>query len=862
MAINLSNLSVSNNIGNYPSSTSIAVTETPFSGERGWTKKSGVTLATLQERIPVVLPLPLQNYSGTIKLISGSLPNGLRLDENFNIVGTPLQVARDTVSQFVLRAQNGQEILDRTFNIKVIGPDSPTWQTPEDLLAIGNNNTYFIIDNQPVNFQLVATDDDISAGQTLEYFIGSGDGTLPPGLSLTTDGKIVGIVDPILAITQETGSGAYDTAGYDADQAAGFDFGIRSSNGYESFFYDTTTFDLSTPTRTPKKLNRFYEFTVSVSDGDTISRRTFRIYVVGDDFLRADNTIMQVGTGIFRADNSHIRVPIWLTPANLGYKRANNYITLQLDIIDSNTLSGVVIYSLESGTLPPGLSLDTTTGEIAGYTPYQPAVTKDYSFTIKASRQTPGQTEVAESSKTFSLKILGEVDSAISWLTNEDLGNLNSNYVSTLSVKAQTTVQNAVLLYSLKSGSLPPGLNLKFDGEIVGKINNFGSSDNPGMTVFDNADLKLDANTTTIDRIFKFTVEAKDQFGFSAVERQFTVTVSDPDDKLYSNLFFKPLLKSEFRTTYNNFINNAEIFPSDSIYRPNDPNFGLQPEIKILAYAGIESREISEFVSVAAKNHKRKNFKFGELKTAVAKQPGTNDVVYEVVYVEILDPYKNANGKVAKQIDIVTGNKITADIQLQTSKDAEQAYDRSSLDIYARDKIYKTKFHAGIPVYSRTALYVYDLKNELVVGSRTQNHTVDFVQGTIESNQFAPTYPTTVKTDSNAIKVDSGLDRFKYISNIDHMRDAILTVGETEKNFLPLWMRTPQNNSVKELGYVLALPLVYCKPGTSDAIKNSIEFSKFDFKQFQLDIDRYVIDSSKGNSNDQYIVFGNYRYNI
>ena len=67
-----------------------------------------------------------------------------------------------------------------------------------------------------------------------------------------------------------------------------------------------------------------------MSDGDTIARRKFRIYVVGDDFLRADNTILQVGPRTFTADNTFIRTPIWLHSANLGYKRANNYITLFL----------------------------------------------------------------------------------------------------------------------------------------------------------------------------------------------------------------------------------------------------------------------------------------------------------------------------------------------------------------------------------------------------------------------------------------------------------------------------------------------------------------------------------------------------
>ena len=38
-----------------------------------------------------------------------------------------------------------------------------------------------------------------------------------------------------------------------------------------------------------------------------------------------------------------------------------------------------------------------------------------------------------------------------------------------------------------------------------------------------------------------------------------------------------------------------------------------------------------------SKHHKRKKFRFGELKSAIAKTPGTNDTVYEVIYLEMED---------------------------------------------------------------------------------------------------------------------------------------------------------------------------------------------------------------------------------
>ena len=83
----------------------------------------------------------------------------------------------------------------------------------------------------------------------------------------------------------------------------------------------------------PKKLNRHYDFKVSVSDGLAIVKRNFTIFVVGEDFLRADNIVVQVATGVFTADNTYVRTPIWITPGDFGFRRANNYVTLFLEVL-------------------------------------------------------------------------------------------------------------------------------------------------------------------------------------------------------------------------------------------------------------------------------------------------------------------------------------------------------------------------------------------------------------------------------------------------------------------------------------------------------------------------------------------------
>ena len=84
-----------------------------------WTKPSGEILATVNEETVVSIGLPIGTGSPTITLISGSLPQGLRLKNN-NIVGTPFEVGYTKTSTFVPRATDGTEIEDRTYKIVVL----------------------------------------------------------------------------------------------------------------------------------------------------------------------------------------------------------------------------------------------------------------------------------------------------------------------------------------------------------------------------------------------------------------------------------------------------------------------------------------------------------------------------------------------------------------------------------------------------------------------------------------------------------------------------------------------------------------------------------------------------------------------
>jgi hypothetical protein len=385
-------------------------------------------------------------------------------------------------------------------------------------------------------------------------------------------------------------TGSYDTAAFDI---LPLDRPEARSNGFDSFLYDNVTFDYNEPSRAPRRLSRFYTFIVAVSDGVNEVRRVFRIYVVTEEFLQADNSILQVDTNLFQADATGDRVPLWITESNLGRFRADNYITIYLDVYDPVSLSGTITYFLlatipdgSASVIPPGLVLDTITGELAGRVPYQAAITKTYQFTMQAVNfpssladinytivgdwtstriykeneavrylgfvyiclqenrnvvpvdGTIWELGVATAEKTFTVDIIGEIESAIQWISPTDIGTIKPNQPSTINVLAESLLYGNKVIYELYSGSLPPGLSLLSTGIIQGKVKQFADSQGPGLTRFFDRDSSLvdstgtvtfnttfDGDTTSFGNKFIFKIKARDTAQFAENIKEFFINV-------------------------------------------------------------------------------------------------------------------------------------------------------------------------------------------------------------------------------------------------------------------------------------------------------------------------------------------------
>ena len=205
-----------------------------------WTQPSGYSFGTLQEQQSVTLPLPISSSEGVLfTLISGALPDGLFLEGAY-LIGAPLAVPKEQTYSFCIRASQNSNISDRTFSLKVFGYNPPTFLTPAGTLPVGPNKQFYTPDQTYISYQLSVADINVAGGAILTFYIADGDGVLPPGLTLSSSGLISGYIKPSPQVVINDGAGNFDEQTYDTGV---FDFGLRSTNGFDSYQYDDVIFD-------------------------------------------------------------------------------------------------------------------------------------------------------------------------------------------------------------------------------------------------------------------------------------------------------------------------------------------------------------------------------------------------------------------------------------------------------------------------------------------------------------------------------------------------------------------------------------------------------------------------------------------
>tara|TARA_Y100000114_G_scaffold144841_2_gene153871 strand:- start:6711 stop:9248 length:2538 start_codon:yes stop_codon:yes gene_type:complete len=740
--------------------------------------------------------------------LSGVLPSGIRVTSNGivegnprnydYIQGVPQEVSQDVTSKFVVRATASDgTVADRVFEMTVTGQDAPVIDdTPDSDLGV-----YF--DGDLVDVQLSATDPDPLDKLSWKYQ--SGD--LPEGLTVSSTGRISGYIEPFA----------------DASGTPGFDT--------ESVAYDMQPFDFRTVAS-----NKDYEWIVSVSDTKDIDVKNYflrglsRNLVTTDlDLVTADSLSTSVTTNIIDklldASQTNLRRPALLTETSgLGRITHDNYFSFQF--IGKDFDGETIDYILASGSLPTGLTLNTQSGFITGYIPIFSATETDFTFGIKVRKR--DNTDYESDVKTFTITVVGEADSVVTW-PDADM-TIKTGELSQLDVVA-TISDSRPVQYQLKTGTTTIVAGNFIIGETYTIVTqgttdfiNIGSADNKVGTIFTATGegagtgtaslgvnklpqgLKLNSNGLLIGRV-----------SFETLMFDTGTTTFDINDPLTNQTTFEQVYT---------FV--ARVFSADGI---------VDTYKKFTITVSADSSRPYENLYVRAFPRDAQRDIYDSL------IQNSDDIPPE-------DVYRASDFYFGIQTDLRA--LVVAGLSPKSETEYISALAQNHWNNTLRFggfKNAKALNEDGTTKYE--VVYVELVDNRLGVDPSTGLPSKPAMISNVSSGG---TWTNPINSDQGTPDVTSGnylasqVNDFQvYQNSIENMRVRLrdeIGFQILERKALPEWMVDKQDDNTI-LGWTLACPIVYCKPGAGDKIKYRLnQRTSINLQDISFEVDRFILDNN------------------
>lgn len=509
--------------------------------------------------------------------------------------------------QFALEISDGKQSNVRTFQIYVYAKDSMS----ADTIDFTADNTFITADIVPGRTPVLLTQPgDIGRIRADNFFAVKFN-------AIDFDG------DAIEYLTT-TGVGAgYDESLYDQD-GIGFDRG-----GF--FLPPGLQIDADT--------GWFYGYIPDQGVTETTYRFAIRVAKVNQPQLISDFyffTITVIG-------NIETEI-IWLTPPNLGV--IDNGAISTLSVAAVNTGGRQLQYRLDPGSssaLPQGLTLQPS-GHITGRVSFNTFALDGGTTIFDSVRVTRlGNSEPTTFDLEFAFTVNAfavqteQIEYEVNSITVLDGG---SGYVSqpTVVISAPADQANGI--------QATAGVVTIVNGVITAiAVGNPGRGYNTAPTITITGGGGAGATARSI-------IRQSNLINIVSVLRRFTITVNRRFAEPYESLYIQCMPPLQDRELLDQLVQNQDIIPANLVYRADDPNFGVASRVIYPHAFGLTASTLPQYLEAMTLNHYWKNLTIGSIRTAQARD-ATGQVIYEVVYSQIIDDLVNAQGQsVGKSVNL------------------------------------------------------------------------------------------------------------------------------------------------------------------------------------------------------------------
>ena len=586
-----------------------------------------------------------------------------------------------------------------------------------------------------------------------------------------------------------------------------------------------------TPAEVAKRT--LYTFVVRATSGSTITDRTFSLDVQG-----ADAPTFTTASGQLQLDDS--------SRVGLYWVLDGEYVNFQLQASDTDTRTGSSLtYEVSSGALPPGITMSKT-GLISGIC----SLTDDYfedstkqlamtfSFTVRVN---DGTSVTTQENNIF-------VYSSAYWNVNNptitsDMTELNGFPIT----MDHTSQRRPVFLNSANLGTF------RHDNQLIIKIDIDDQDSTGNQFVY-----------TKVSGTFPSGVQIDSASGeiYGFLERQGEVTkdysfklratrTMDTGQEVYSEKDFTMTVIGDLDIGVR-FLTPTDVGTLSS---------GIPSLLSIEAVADEANRVLSYSVTAGALPTGITLSPLGNIIGTIDPSDFTDSTRTFTFTVTVSDQYQSAIA--SKQFQVTVDIPFTTIERGDLKGHATSFIDQNIFYNIAQDP----NINSPEDIFrAEDSNFGMRLKPEMLMMAGITHQTLTTFQNQMERNHAPITlYFGDVKT---AVAKEGSVTKYevvylevvdKFVNNdgtetgnttmrpnaVENMRDRIKELGHDEYTFLPLWMKSQQAGSTGPIGYTKAVPILYCKPGTSEKLKKRIEDLNLDFKKIHFIIDRYVVVKSK-----------------